>query len=220
MADISRYVRQIQVAARGEEVRDALVDSLNAMNNGIGPSVEAALIEARESGDFNGPKGDKGDKGDKGAQGAKGETGSPGPPGEAGTAGPQGPKGETGDAGPQGPAGPNSISSATSTSLLGILRGNGFSVQVQAMDNYPIPNSSNPVTSGGLFREFIGKQDDLTEADEVFTLHNTDYLFLERNGTIYKILASAVMTPAGDGFETEDGETILTESGDALLPDT
>ncbi len=220
MADISRYVRQIQVAARGEEVRDALVDSLNAMNNGIGPSVEAALIEARESGDFNGPKGDKGDKGDTGAQGPqgpKGETGAQGPPGEAGAAGPQGPKGETGDA---GAAGPNSISSATSTSLLGILRGNGSSVQVQAMDNYPIPNSSNPVTSGGLFREFIGKQDDLTEADEVFTLHNTDYLFLERNGTIYKILASAVMTPAGDGFETEDGETILTESGDVLLPDT
>jgi len=49
MADISGYVRQIQVAARGEEVRDALIDSLNAMNQSISPSVESALIQAKNS---------------------------------------------------------------------------------------------------------------------------------------------------------------------------
>lgn len=102
MADISRYVRQIQVAARGEEVRDALVDSLNAMNDSITPSVEAALIDAKESGDFTGPQGPKGDKGDTGnagPQGPKGDTGDTGPQG------PQGAKGDTGETGAQGPKG-------------------------------------------------------------------------------------------------------------------
>ena len=115
MADISRYVRQIQVAARGEEVRDALVDSLNAMNDSITPSVEAALIDAKESGDFTGPQGPKGDKGDTGnagPQGPKGDTGDTGPQGpqgakgDTGETGAQGPKGDTGDTGPTGPQGP------------------------------------------------------------------------------------------------------------------
>jgi len=114
MADISRYVQQIQVAARGEEVRDALVDSLNAMNNSITPSVEAALQDAKESGDFTGPqgpKGDKGDTGDTGPQGPKGDTGDTGPQGpqglkgDTGDTGAQGPKGDTGDTGPAGPQG-------------------------------------------------------------------------------------------------------------------
>ena len=90
MADISAYIRQIQLAARGEEVRDALVDSLNGMNDSIPVTVTAALTEARDAGDFTGPQGPKGDKGDKG---------------DTGAAGPQGPKGDTGAAGPQGPAG-------------------------------------------------------------------------------------------------------------------
>lgn len=102
MADISRQIQAIQQAARGEEVRDALVSGLNAMNNSIPSSVQAAVTEAVASGDFRGPKGDKGDKGDTGATG------------------PQGPTGATGATGPQGATGANGVSpGVTITNITG-----------------------------------------------------------------------------------------------------
>ena len=66
-----------------------------------------------------------------------------------------------------------------------------------------------------------GKQDDLTQVQVVYSLLQTDYLFLERNGRIYKIRASEVIIPSGDGdnIETENGSELLTESGDELLAD-
>lgn len=36
MADISSYITVIENASRGEEVRDSIVNALNAINNGIG----------------------------------------------------------------------------------------------------------------------------------------------------------------------------------------
>lgn len=36
MANISDYISIIEAASRGEEVRDAIVNALNAINNGIG----------------------------------------------------------------------------------------------------------------------------------------------------------------------------------------
>ncbi len=135
MADISGYIRMIELAARGEDVRDALVDSLNAMNNSITPSIEVALTEAAESGDFIGPKGDQGEKGDPGPQG---------PPGEAGATGPQGPQGEP------GAAGPNAVTSATATNLTGILRGNGSNVGAITVDASPTEGSDNLISSGAV----------------------------------------------------------------------
>ena len=44
MADISSYIRLIELAARGEEVRDALIDSLTAINSGIPDTVDALLV--------------------------------------------------------------------------------------------------------------------------------------------------------------------------------
>ncbi len=108
MADISRQLQKIQLAVRGEDVRDALVSGLNVMNNSIASTVQAVITEEVENGNFvgpQGPKGDKGDKGDKGETGPQGPQGETGPQGEAGPTGEQGPKGETGDAGPQGPQG-------------------------------------------------------------------------------------------------------------------
>ena len=61
MADISSYIRLIELAARGEEVRDALIDSLTAMNDGIPDTVDALLVAAMKRGDFIGPQGPKGD---------------------------------------------------------------------------------------------------------------------------------------------------------------
>ena len=90
MADISSQIQAIQQAARGEEVRDALVSGLNAMNNSIPSSVQAAITEAIASGDFRGPQGPKGDKGDTGAAGAKGDTGATGAQGPQGATGADG----------------------------------------------------------------------------------------------------------------------------------
>lgn len=52
------------------------------------------------------------------------------------------------------------------------------------------------------------------------SLRESDYLFLERDGQIYKIRASAVIIPSGgDGIETENGDALLTEDGQELLID-
>ena len=78
----------------------------------ISAAVEAALQEAKDSGEFKGEKGDKGDTGDTGPQGPqgekgdKGDTGDTGPQGEPGEKGDKGDKGDTGDTGPEGPQGP------------------------------------------------------------------------------------------------------------------
>ena len=90
-------------------------------------------------------------------------------------------------------------------------------------DNEPTAGSSNPVTSGGIHAALAGKQNDLTQVPTVESLLETDYLFLERDGKIYKIRASAVIIPSGDtgdGIETESGDTLLTEDGQEILIDT
>lgn len=63
MADISSFIRAIQLAARGEEVRDSLVNALNGMNDSIPDTVEEALAEAKETGRFDGPQGAPGTNG-------------------------------------------------------------------------------------------------------------------------------------------------------------
>jgi len=63
-------------------------------------------------------------------------SGVPGPQGPAGPQGPQGvtgatgPQGATGATGPAGASGPNSVSTATTTTLAGILKGNGTAIAV------------------------------------------------------------------------------------------
>lgn len=193
MADISTYVRQIQVAARGEEVRDALVDSLNAMNSSIAPTVEAALTEAKNRGDFTGPrgeagpqgpKGDQGDVGPAGDQGPKGDTGDAGPKGDRGDVGPAGAKGSKGDKGEKGDVGPNEISGSTATGLNGILRGNGSNVEVQTLDTSPTPGSSNPITSGGVAAALEGFQDSTPAAPAFLDASNVPNSGLFMNGWV------------------------------------
>ena len=92
-----------------------------------------------------------------------------------------------------------------------------------SFDETPQSGSRKPVRSGGIYTALLGKQDDLTQVSTVRSIRETDYLFIERGGTIYKILASAVITPSGDdgdNIETENGNELLTESGDELLADT
>ena len=74
-------------------------------------AINEALAQAKDSGEFNGPKGDKGDTGSQGPQGPKGDTGATGA---------QGPKGDTGATGPQGPAGSDAnVTSANIKTALG-----------------------------------------------------------------------------------------------------
>lgn len=71
--------------------------------------------------------------------------------------GPQGPQGNTGSRGPQGAQGnpgPNQVTGSTSTTLSGILQGNGSVVQAVASDNAPVSGSTNIVRSGKLYTEF------------------------------------------------------------------
>ena len=68
-----------------------------------------------------------------------------------GPAGAQGPQGATGATGAQGPSGPNQVSATTSTTLSGILKGNGTVVGVATVD--PDPNEShsdNLISSAGV----------------------------------------------------------------------
>ena len=90
------------------------------------------------------------------------------------------------------------------------------------VDPQPTQESENPVSSGGVFTALAEKQDDLTRTSIVSTLLATDYIFIERNGDIFRILASAVISPsdsANGGIETENGEPLLTESNEELLFD-
>ena len=63
MADILQYIRCIQMAARGEEVRESLVGALTGMNDSIPQIINEALTHAKASGEFNGADGATGKDG-------------------------------------------------------------------------------------------------------------------------------------------------------------
>lgn len=77
-----------------------------------------------------GPQGPQGLKGDTGDQGPQGPQGLKGDTGATGAQGPQGIQGATGPQGNTGQAGPNEVTSATTTTLVGLLTGNGTNVNV------------------------------------------------------------------------------------------
>lgn len=115
-----------------------------------GPAGAQGATGAQGTTGATGAKGDKGDTGDTGSTGPAGIQGIPGTPGAAGAQGTKGDKGDTGDAGaagaqgqqgiqgnpgiqgPQGTAGPNTVSGSTTTSLTGLLKGNGSVVSAAA----------------------------------------------------------------------------------------
>lgn len=68
-----------------------------------------------------------------------------------GPQGPQGVAGQTGAQGVQGNPGPNQVTGSTSTTLAGILQGNGSTIQAVASDTKPVEGSTNIVRSGAVF---------------------------------------------------------------------
>lgn len=69
---------------------NSAVEEVESIVTDIQGEIDDALQEAKDSGEFDGPKGDKGDKGDQGDKGDKGDQGIQGV---------QGPQGETGATG-------------------------------------------------------------------------------------------------------------------------
>lgn len=132
--------------------------------------LEDALIQARDSGDFNGPKGEKGDKGDTGekgekgdkgdsgkdgytpvkgvdyfdgAKGDKGDKGETGETGPAGADGLKGDKGEKGDTGEQGPQGPKGDPGDPASNIVTDVQIDGTSVLSQGVANVPVASSTD-----------------------------------------------------------------------------
>ncbi len=64
-----------------------------------------------------------------------------------------------------------------------------------------------------------GRLDAVQETDVILT---TDYIYLERDGTIYKLPAEKMISNAvmDDLVYTESGEALTTEEGEYLLLDT
>ncbi len=100
MADISAFIEIIEEASRGEDVRDALVNALNGMNNSI---VNATISVSTITGGHRLTITDEdGTRTVDVMDGEDGATGPQGPQGETGATGPQGPQGETGATGATG----------------------------------------------------------------------------------------------------------------------
>lgn len=98
--------------------------------DGLQSATNAALAQAKASGEFDGAPGAEGPQGPKGDTGATGATG------------PQGERGPTGDTGPQGPAGAGlNVTGATV----------GQTVKISAVDVNGVPTAWEPVdmASGG-----------------------------------------------------------------------
>lgn len=101
--------------------------------DGLQSATNAALAQAKASGEFDGAPGAEGPQGPQGPQGPKGATGATGPQGE---------RGPTGDTGPQGPAGAGlDVTGATV----------GQTVKIAAVDANGVPTAWVPVdmASGG-----------------------------------------------------------------------
>ncbi len=86
-------------------------------------------------------------------------------------------------------------------------------------DDEPLDGSGNPVTSGGIKEALDGKQDILSDVFETGDIRPTDFIFLERGGTIFKCLAEKIM-PYSDLLVTESGDILTAEDGEVLLFDS
>ena len=64
------------------------------------------------------------------------------------------------------------------------------------------------------------KQNDLTQVSVINSIESTDYLFIERNGIVYKALISVLLNVIAENsvniLNTENENIILTENGNKL----
>ncbi len=122
-------------------------------------ATNAALAQAKASGEFDGAQGPKGDTGETGPQGPQGE---------------QGPKGDTGETGPQGPAGPTGPAGA-GLDVTGATVGQ--TVKISAVDSNGVPTAWEPVdmASGAAEKSWEKIIDvSVTEATQMFERDGLD----------------------------------------------
>ena len=155
--------------------QSVITETIAALNEGIEhvdgiaeqmpQDIQDALTEAKESGEFDGPKGDKGDKGDPGPQGEKGDKGEKGDPGIPGTNGRDGEKGDKGDKGEKGDTGEPFTVKMTFPSIA-------------AMEAYvPDPEHGKPIIKSG---EFVMITSTVSDPDNAKLYIKTDlgYTFI------------------------------------------
>ena len=127
VSSVNGQTGAVEITAKGlgALTKDDLQDATNA-----------ALAQAKASGEFDG------------AQGPKGDTGAQGPKGDTGAQGPQGETGPQGSAGPQGPTGPTGTAGA-GLDVTGAAVGQ--IVKITAVDDNGVPTAWSPVDmpSGG-----------------------------------------------------------------------
>ncbi len=92
--DVDATLTKAGYAADAKAAGDAIGKKLDKTS--LPMAINAALAQAKASGEFDGAKGEKGDKGETGPAGPQGETGPAGPQGDTGPAGPKGADGKDG----------------------------------------------------------------------------------------------------------------------------
>lgn len=153
--------------------------------DGLQSATNAALAQAKASGEFDGAPGAEGPQGPKGATGATG---------------PQGERGPTGDTGPQGPAGAGlDVTGATV----------GQTVKIAAVDANGVPTAWVPVdmaSGGGAWKKIIDT--DVVEATQQFVCDglNCNEIFIK-----YSKMENATSTNSVQGLYLNG--TLITASG-------
>lgn len=153
--------------------------------DGLQSATNAALAQAKASGEFDGAPGAEGPQGPKGATGATG---------------PQGERGPTGDTGPQGPAGAGlDVTGATV----------GQTVKIAAVDANGVPTAWVPVdmaSGGGAWKKIIDT--DVVEATQQFVCDglNCNEIFIK-----YSKMENATSTNSAQDLYLNG--TLITASG-------
>lgn len=129
----------------------------------------------------------------------QGPTGAQGEQGPAGPAGPQGEPGEKGDTGATGPAGPNTVTADTTTTLTGLLKGDGTSVAAaEAGTDYVAPVEGKGLSSNDFTDAYKAKIDQ--NATDIATKQN-------------KITANGVLQGDGAGNVTAKNMSGIVNGG-------
>lgn len=172
-------------------------------------ATNAALAQAKASGEFDGAQGPKGDTGAEGPQGPQGEQG---PKGDTGETGPQGPKGDTGNTGPQGPQGETGPTGPAGTGLDVTGATVGQTVKIAAVDDNGVPTAWVPVdmASGTHAEPAWQKLIDLEITEATAQIEKDDLDNITEIIILWRALVNANTTQGGYVLSVND--TPITDS--------
>lgn len=110
-----------------------------------------------------------------------------------GPQGPQGPQGATGATGAQGAAGPNQINGNTSTTLSGVLAGNGSTVTTKAVDSTPDSSHTDNLISSAGVANALAKEILYYKDQVVSPAQNAQIMIIPATGTDDSITTNTVV---------------------------